>query len=617
MNGIQSGIAHRARIVVHAALSLPNFIMICFAIVCAPLMTAPAQAQTGTFANPVFPANAADPSVFYKDGFYYFAAGTDDAIWIYKSPTLEGIAYPVAATKAFTADANYSQFWAVEITYVAGDWYLTTGSNQAGNNRHIQVLKANSQDPMGSWTNLGRLTHASIPGYDLDAQYFTQGGNLYLTFSGAATWANPTGIYIMPMTSPFVPSGNAVRIAEPGKTWNGTSFVTNASFNWEGTVLENPAVVINGTRVNLAYSANAYDTNSYATGLMTYTTGSILSPGSWTKETSPVAAASATVFGPGGMMFTKSPNGTQDWAIYHAKSFSAAGALRQVLIQPVTLNGSNKLVVGTLQGTGVAQNRPSGEVDTPLPSPTLYNAEYATINGGTVQSRSGALSTMTASGIDATGDYVQFSKVNVPTAGTYKMIVRYSSGTGVTPTYTVQVNGGTVNTLNLVSGTDWNVFRQVTTNIALNAGDNVIKIGKGTSTAELDAITLPRQEAEFSRIFGGAVANVRSNAQVGYDVGSINWPGSDGVEFGANNSILTLVAGNQTVSVHYSAGWGAATQKVSVNGGTPVTISYAGTTDWNTFGTATVTLNLPVGLNTVKFTADTGYAEIDSIEWSQ
>lgn len=575
------------------------------------------QAQTGTFANPVVPGNSADPSVFYKDGYYYFAFGTPDAIWVYKSPTLEGVYYPIAAKKAFTADANYSQFWAVEIAYVAGDWYLTTGSNQAGNNRHIQILKADTQDPMGSWTNLGRLNHASIPGYDLDPAYFTHGGNLYLSFSGAPTWADPTGIWIMPMTNPSTPSGNAVKVAEAGKTWNGSSFVTNGSFAWEGSVMENPAVVIKNGKVNLTYSANDYETNNYATGLMTYSSGSILSPASWTKKTTAIASASATVFGPGGMMFTKSPDGTQDWAIYHAKAFSSFGDLRQIMIQPVSFNGSNEVVVGTLQGVGVAQNRPSGEIDSPLPSPTIYNAEYATINGGTVNARGGALGGQSAGGIDAAGDYVQFTKVNVPTAGTYKMVVRYSSGTWLTPTYTIQVNGGSIGTLNLQAGTDWNVFKHLTVNVTLNAGDNIIKIGKGNSSAELDAIIFPRQEAEFSKLLGGAAVTARTNAQLGYDVGNINWPNSDGVEFGANNSIFTLIGGNHAVTIRYSAGWGAATQKVSVNGGTPITFTLPGTASWNTFSTVGVTLNLPVGWNTINFVADTGYAEIDSIEWVQ
>ncbi|MBC3788693.1 family 43 glycosylhydrolase [Spirosoma utsteinense] len=47
----------------------------------------------------------------------------------------------------------------------------------------------------------------------------------------------------------------------------------------------------------------------------------LLDPASWTKSPTPVFAKSEAngVFGPGHNCFTQSPDGTQNWIVYHAK----------------------------------------------------------------------------------------------------------------------------------------------------------------------------------------------------------------------------------------------------------------------------------------------------------
>lgn len=74
-------------------------------------------------------------------------------------------------------------------------------------------------------------------------------------------------------------------------------------------------------------------------------------------------------------------------------------------------------------------------------------------------------------------------------------------------------------------------------------------------------------------------------------------------------------AGTNTIRVRYSNGSSAtSSHSVSVNGGTGSTLTYAATTDWGTDAEVTKTVILNAGTNSIKFTHQTGFAELDSID---
>ena len=138
-----------------------------------------------------------------------------------------------------------------------------------------------------------------------------------------------------------------------------------------------------------------------------------------------------------------------------------------------------------------------------------------------------------------------------------------------------------------------------------------------SGTADLNDIrvgTLPlnatRYEAERATLNNVQVLN-HVDATGGQEVGYINFSDSY-VEF---DNIKVPAAGTYTINVRYSNGTGStSTHSVSVNGGTPFTLSYPATADWNRFLWASFNVNLNAGVNTIRFSYNSGFAEIDSID---
>ena len=113
---------------------------------------------------------------------------------------------------------------------------------------------------------------------------------------------------------------------------------------------------------------------------------------------------------------------------------------------------------------------------TPGTTPTIYEAENATLSGPIVASEHpGYSGTGYADYQNASGDYVQWS-VNVATAGTYTLSFRYANGgTGDRP-LAISVNGVTVDaSLSFPPTGDWATWQTVNITANLNAGNNTIR----------------------------------------------------------------------------------------------------------------------------------------------
>jgi len=83
-------------------------------------------------------------------------------------------------------------------------------------------------------------------------------------------------------------------------------------------------------------SAGHCPTPDYKLGMLTYNgTGDPLDSASWVKSPNPVFQRSNAngVYGPGHNGFFKSPDGTEDWIVYHAH-FGTAVALGVTLTAP-------------------------------------------------------------------------------------------------------------------------------------------------------------------------------------------------------------------------------------------------------------------------------------------
>ena len=97
-------------------------------------------------------------------------------------------------------------------------------------------------------------------------------------------------------------------------------------------VNEGPEVLRHGNRIFLVYSAAGCWTDNYSLGMMSAPAdGDLLSPASWKKSALPVfwQSPKAGAFGPGHGSFFQSPDGKEDWMLYHANPEAGQGCGRQ------------------------------------------------------------------------------------------------------------------------------------------------------------------------------------------------------------------------------------------------------------------------------------------------
>ncbi|WP_432485717.1 CBM35 domain-containing protein [Kineococcus esterisolvens] len=119
-----------------------------------------------------------------------------------------------------------------------------------------------------------------------------------------------------------------------------------------------------------------------------------------------------------------------------------------------------------------------------------YEAESAVRTSGTrLVTNPAAAGGSKVGDINATGAALTFT-VNVATAGTYTMNVRYDNGSGAASTHSLQVNGGTSATISHPVTANWGRFGWAQAKVTLKAGSNTIKFTKANGFAELDQIQI-------------------------------------------------------------------------------------------------------------------------------
>jgi hypothetical protein len=173
-------------------------------------------------------------------------------------------------------------------------------------------------------------------------------------------------------------------------------------------------------------------------------------------------------------------------------------------ISTTTMNVSNGAI-------SVPVNNMSAEaayqlVVTPVNGPTtswqqVYEAENNTVVNANTFASSNASNGFYVGQIDNNTDmrsdsFVDFT-VNVPTARSYTMTIRYANGTGANSTHGLAYNGSAWSTVSYPPTSGWGQFSTVNVTVNLRAGYNVIRLAKGapnfnggTGYAELDNIRL-------------------------------------------------------------------------------------------------------------------------------
>ncbi|MEU4240530.1 family 43 glycosylhydrolase [Actinoplanes sp. NPDC026619] len=310
-----------------------------------------------TFTNPL-KVQGPDPWLTYYGGFYYLATTTwTNKITMRKSATLGGLASAIDQTIfTLTRPNGAGTMWAPEFFLLNGKWYFYYVAGQEPYNlgtQRIHVLESAGADPIGPYTFKADLLDPTADNtWELDPSILQLNGKLYLL----GTYYNGSQPnFIRELSNPWTAAGTR-------------HLLSTATYSWEtvgGAVNEGAEVLQHDGKTFIVFSASHCSTPDYKLGILTYNGGDPLSSSAWVKSATPVFQRNnaAGVYGPGHNGFFKSPDGTEDWIVYHATTNSAGNCdlNRSTRAQKFTWNADGTPSFGTPVGLGVTLTAPSGE----------------------------------------------------------------------------------------------------------------------------------------------------------------------------------------------------------------------------------------------------------------
>ncbi len=289
------------------------------------------QIASDTFANPLF-RNGADPWMHYYQGNYYLTTTTwASELVMRKSPTIEGLAN-APAHNIWTGDdpSRCCNFWAFEFfpfeTPEGTRWYVIYTAGEEGNGYHAQknhILESEGSDPMGpyQYKDTPMKDH-----WNIDGSYFKHEGELFFLWS---EWHGDDQVnLISKMTNPWTIEGERTVITKPEFDWEISGLRVN----------EGPEIIKHDGRTFIVHSASFCNTEDYKLAVVELTGENPLKAESWTKYDEPFFSKGNGVFGPGHHGFFTSPDGSEEWLIYHGNSSPTDGCsgTRAARAQPFT-----------------------------------------------------------------------------------------------------------------------------------------------------------------------------------------------------------------------------------------------------------------------------------------
>ena len=289
----------------------------------------------------------ADPSVTYRDGYYYYTYfDSQQRIYVSKSRSLEevleggssgwghGDASCIYTPKS--GDELGADIWAPELEYLDGKWYIYVcgvpyGYTHNTANERMFVLECKGDDPTGEYKAPVLLCPNGFSGrYAIDGHAFYYRNKLYYTFSGQKSSDSEPRIYICTMSDPTHVNNDAVNISKSSK------------------LEEGPCTIVDGDDLYLMYSLGTFNgkttSDDYHVQYYKLTGGTNpLNASQWTaKGTCLQHSTSMGIYCTGHNHIFKDADGSL-WTSYHAVvgtsgiGTSAYLAKRRVFVQPITI----------------------------------------------------------------------------------------------------------------------------------------------------------------------------------------------------------------------------------------------------------------------------------------
>ena len=322
-----------------------------------------ANAVSNGFTNPLLQVGP-DPWVVYWKGFYYYSNSSGKNLTLRKTADITNLRD--AEKKAvWTPEPGHpwsNELWAPELHRWGNKWYIYFAADAGKNASHrIYVVENESDDPIeGTWILKGKIADSSDR-WAIDATTFELSGEHYLVWSG---WKGPhdgeQDLFIAHMSNPWTIDSPRTLISRPRYPWE----LHGALPGRHVKVNEGPEALLHDNKVFLVYSASGCWTDFYSLGVLEMEpNANPLKAKSWKKFDHPFLQTDpeAQAYGPGHNGFFKSPDGTQDWIIYHAnpKPGEGCGNDRSPRIQPFTWNADGTPNFGNPVAIGQTLDKPT------------------------------------------------------------------------------------------------------------------------------------------------------------------------------------------------------------------------------------------------------------------
>lgn len=318
-----------------------------------------------TFTNPL--GQGQDPWLIqHGDTYYYCESVNDDqAISIRKTDTIANLGQRHIVWQSPESGWNCAEIWAPELHYVLGRWYIYYAGSDGNNANHrMGVLRAVTDDPQGAYEDMGSLYTGDHFDTKKDNRWAIDGtvlehkGKLYFIWSGWKDHRDIQYLYIAPMENPWTVSGSRVQLCD------------NADYVWERVgdkpnergLNEGGQILRGKDKIFIVYScSSSWDPTYKLNYLWMDADADPMDPASWTKKDSPAFQQKGNVYGTGHASFTKSPDGKEDWIIYHTKVETKPNWDRVVMAQPFTWDAKGFPIFGEPVQRGQAIALPSGQ----------------------------------------------------------------------------------------------------------------------------------------------------------------------------------------------------------------------------------------------------------------
>jgi GH43 family beta-xylosidase len=328
-----------------------------------------------TFTNPLLPVGPDPWALWHKENYYYMHT-MQDSLVLWVTPDITDLKNARKKTIWIPSDpSNAKHLWAPEIHYINDKWYVYYAADDGNSDNHqLYVLENCRKNPLdGTFEMKGRISTDKDNNWAIDGSLFEHKGKLYMVWSGWQTRRVDTEtqcIYIAEMANPWKLSSERTLISKPEWEWE-RQYINENAWTPPYTIYvnEGPQALKSsrGNYIHIVYSASGCWTPYYALGLLTAKADDdLLNPASWSKAAEPLftQAPENGVYGTGHNSFFRSPDGTEDYILYHARNTETdppgMGDTRSPRMQKINWDERDYPILGIPVPVSEILHKPSG-----------------------------------------------------------------------------------------------------------------------------------------------------------------------------------------------------------------------------------------------------------------